>query len=511
MNFLKIVVTFLMLSFSMSSFSAQDYIEKYITPEHNQEFVTLMNDLAFNNDELDLDKLDRNIVKYNEIEKELYNSILLSEKYRYIERYNYTHSEALKKAEERIDKDKTLLFSLSQVINGLQNIKETHLELTKEEIKKKVAKLVFFLIPVQTFSHTSVYTDLNEMLLLIRKNFYRIPKDNEGLVASNIDTSKNSDLSLIDPSDSPFWKKTDIRSYNPMSEKFYGKKLFPESGNNTFYYKRMGRGSIKIKSFFYDNSGKKKKVTLKLGREVHPDLLSSHLARILGYKAKPMVFRKSITLKLGDTTYNQFLAQWALAHGDSGFHNVSGRIKSYDKDLNQVVLENVLLEAYPKNSLYKKIGPFKSARYGFDNRREYRALLLYASLINWSDSQERNIRVDSVRKSKSKSWKPIYYLNDTGMSMGDWHSVLNPGVVNTYRDDMVFKTNKNFILKYFQNGLHPNIWRDITRSDAEWIIRKMAQITPSQIKDITIASGLPVEVATLYQQRIARRINEEIP
>lgn len=508
---ITIAIATLAVFLCVTTNSAQAYYsnaEFNLSSKHDFEFHNRLNQIFFSNQKLDIDKIKNKIKSLSSEKEQFAQWQYVSLKTRYIEKNNLNDEKASKKANKQ---DEGILVAYDEVIRAMTELCVNANKLSAQQITDETSRILMLLIPLETIDKSNIFTNDIYLLKKMTDTFYRVSlKDQNQLQASNL-LLKNStsDLSKVDPADSALWTNNNIESYDPKSEIFYGQKLFPEAKQNViFKYKMMGRGSPKIKVEFNDQS-----FSVKLGREVSAEILAAQLARSVGYPSIPLVYRNEIILDLEDTTFEQFLAQWKIAHGNDGFHNFSGRVEklpSMNGQNNLVRLKQVALEAYPNSDLYNKLGPFRSARNGLNNRREYRAQLLYAALINWSDSKERNIRADMYRETINSAWKPLYFLNDIGMSMGDWYSVLNPGAVNTYRERMSTKIGDTVFLQYLQVGQHPDTWSQATASDLKWLIRRYSRLSDQQIDLMTQSSGFPKAVQALYAEKIKRRLNNLI-
>ena len=65
----------------------------------------------------------------------------------------------------------------------------------------------------------------------------------------------------------------------------------------------VNHGHVKV-------NGKKVNVKVKFGREAHTEVTTTALARMLGLHQDPMQARERVRVHLGDTTYEEFRAQW---------------------------------------------------------------------------------------------------------------------------------------------------------------------------------------------------------
>ncbi|MBK24281.1 MAG: hypothetical protein CME70_09815 [Halobacteriovorax sp.] len=514
----------ILVTTGLNAYSYESNSEGKVTAKHDQEFQKKLDKYFYTNKSLDIRKLE-NIIKTTTQKRDgIRNSVFLYEKTRYIEKYHLSDAEATKKANKRIAKNKTILFAFDLVIEKSKKLLRKNKILTERQIMDEASDILMFLSATNTVKNFTISWEITERLSDVIRNFYKLKLDDSAeLQASNLIDANNNflsqkdltehrknggDLSELNPPDSAFWQNNKVEKYDPFKEKYRGKKIFPKK-DVTFHYERFGKGAVKIKAFYNEmDEGelKERDVTIKLGKEVNSQLFSAHLARAVGYPAIPMVFRKNLKLNIGKLTYQQFISSWKENHGNGDF-NPSGLFK-YDRETNTVILKECFLEVYPKTGKkYAKLGPFRSGRNGFRNRREYRALILYMAMVGASDTGDRNIRVDAYKDKKTKEWKPLYFMNDTGYSMGTWYSGFNPLVVNQYVDKVVWDKGDKVWLTYFQQGPNPKTFRTVTATDIKWLARRYARLSHEQILNMGLSAGIPNYLAELYAEKIKRRIN----
>lgn len=487
-----------------------------------------------------VEKLINYISKRREI---LSHSLYMHYKSRFINNNGFSDEKASKMAKSRIKKKPREIHAFNQLIEKAEALLDAYHdgELDHVEKRDRVADILLLLAVCDTVHQDSIfYDDLKTFRNVIRL-FYKFPvNDYKKLQASNLlykdkfQTQKDLkrlrdegiDISRLNPPNSAFWTNTNIEEYDPEnSYEIFGEKIFPDE-DEPFFIKRMGQGTIKIKAFYMGKSSKgktkKKSITLRMGQEAHTSILASHLARLAGYHSIPSAFRRTVKLYLGDMTYDSFIARWKLTHSVKNGTTLT-HVREYNKDENYVILNNVTLEAYPGYSKrYRKMGNYRSARNGFPNRREERGKVVFNALIALNDHSENNIRVDMYRKKKTvdnpnPEWKTFIFSNDIGYSFGSHLIFDNLSTVNDYPDEFAEKDKfLGFIgkgkvkLRWMQTSLHHNTYRTASYSDAKWMARRFARISPEQIDKICDLSGFPQPVAELYAEKIKLRINNLI-
>ena len=176
---------------------------------------------------------------------------------------------------------------------------------------------------------------------------------------------------------------------------------------------------------------------------------------------------------------------------------------------NAVYVLNPTLEAYPDDEDYRRIGPFRMGDNGLPNRREYRAMVLYNSLISLQDQFEYQARVDAYRDPKSKTWRPLFFIADTSSALGLPAMLGNKGTVNEFTWKFTKRTDENVWL-FWLSVFNSRAWKDTTYSDLKWMARRMARLRTEQIDKIMSTSGFPEPVQILYGEKFKSRINQMI-
>lgn len=484
------------------------------------------------NGEIDLVKIDQLTAFLNQQKNLLLNSAKLSKKTNLIFNHGYEQIEAEKKGLQAQDEEAESIAPILFALEHVEDLKKNISTMTNAQIHEKVETILLFVAAGYTVYPEGIFTTAIDRSKSLLRNFFDFKKNDQGLVqASNlIDPqtkgflsdaqitklqSEGKDISQLNPPSSAFWTDNDIESYDPLNEIYWGKQLFPDKdiAIPVFKYKRMGNGNIKIKIEWTDEKDlnkkgepKKKDVTIRLGHEAYATPISSHLARIIGYPANPNIFRKKIKLELGKTSFEQFVNEWLAAHGSEQGSPLTHieRIKGE----NAVYIKNANLEAYPENDVYRKMGPFRMGDNGLNNRREYRALVLYNALISLEDQFEYQTRVDAYRENKKSLWQPLFYISDVGQSLGipTWG---NTGTVNEYTWNFTWQ-NDSEVKLFWISIFNSRTWEKTTYSDVKWMARRMARIKSSQIDDILRASGMPAPAQALYAEKIKSRLNKMI-
>lgn len=499
------------------------------TKSHSAEMKEKIEASLITDGDIDFVKLYSKMVflktKMAQYENDVYQNLYI----RSIEAHHLTRKQAKKKAKKRITSNRRTLLAFDQALAILDEIKDHTLDggsINEPIIKNKIGLYGIYLSLIDTYFQEDVDRAMLDDLLKLSKLFYkfkRVNKDKDE--ASNLPSPSGEgfmsqgdivalqktgvDISTIDPASSAFWENSDVASFDPNDETWKGHVLFqPKDQEQVLHYKRMADGTIKIKAYWLNSDKDEVDVTIRMSKEIHSGTLAGMLVRSLGYHATPTVFRKNVKLKLGKTTYDEFLSHLDKNHG-GGMTDISNFVNSYSAEDNSVILRYIALEAYPEKSLYRKMGPFRTGRNGYDNRREYRALVMTGALLSLNDAKSRQTRADIFRETTSSPWRPLIFLSDLGYSMGSYLVYDNLSSVNDYVTDTTHD-RKNSVTVRWMNSYGYKNFEQTTYSDARWWIRRARNLTSSKIYLMAKNAGYPEPVARLYGKKVAERINNYI-
>jgi hypothetical protein len=530
LHLLVSAITTFLLAFQVFAVTPYLYGEgKLGTKSHSSEMKNKIEASLLTDGDIDFVKLYSKMLflkaKMAQYENDVYQNLYI----RSIEDHHLTRKQAKKKAQKRITSNRRTLLAFDQALEILDEVKDHTLaggSVRDPIIKNRIALYGIYLSLIDTYFQEDIDRDIIDQLRNISKLFYKFKRVNKNKdEASNLplpsgegfmsqrdikDLQKTGvDISTIDPGSSAFWENSDVAGFDPNDEKWKGHVLFqPKDQEQVLHYKRMADGTIKIKAYWLNSDKDEVDVTIRMSKEIHSGTLAGLLVRSLGYHATPSVFRKNVKLKLGKTTYEEFLSHLDKNH-DGSITDVSNFVTSYNIEDNSVILRYIALEAYPDKSLYRKMGPFKTGRNGYDNRREYRALVMTGALLSLNDAKSRQTRADLFRENTKSPWKPLIFLSDLGYSMGSYLVFDNLSSVNDYVTDTT-ASRKNSVTVRWMNSYDYKNFEQTTYSDARWWIRRARKLTSSKIYLMAKNAGYPEPVARLYGKKIAERINDYI-
>jgi hypothetical protein len=464
----------------------------------------------------------------------LKSSAKLNRKTNLIDVHGVGREKAEKEGLQALDEEAETIAPVNFALESVEYILKNGRSLTRLDLERKVETALLWYVAAYTVHPKGIFTSAIERARNLSENFfdYRID-ERGGTPASNLLEKAGSqrilglseiqnlqrrgfDLSRLDPPSSAFWVNNRVEDYDPDQEIYFGQRLFPPKSIAVpvFEYERMGNGQVKFKTKWKDESERTKKgkpkeksVTLRVGWEAYTATVVNHLARALGYPAIPTTHRAKVKLLLGETSLEEFLSQYKSVHT-----NEMGSALTHIRRIpgeNAIYVLNATLEAYPDDEDYRRIGPFRMGANGFPNRREYRAMVLYNSLISLQDQFEYQARVDAYRDPDSGEWRPLFFIADTSSAMGLPAMLGNKGTVNEFTWKFTKRTDSKIWL-FWLSVFDSRAWRDATYSDLKWMARRMARLHSSQIDRIMMSSGFPRPVQELYADKLKSRLNQMI-
>ncbi|WP_374029645.1 hypothetical protein [Bdellovibrio bacteriovorus] len=530
MKFLVFILSLcLVAAFPASATSPYSPSEGYLDKGHDPALNKYRRKYFYGDDGKLSPRRLESLVQFLEFQKSLLmDSAKMNRKVNLILDHGYENDKAEKEGLEAQSSESETIAPLIFALEHTRDLQAHYKTMSPLQIHEKVELILLFIGAGYTPYPMTIISSWVDRAKNIAENFFEFAIDDSGKTqASNLllngrfanqndlraFRAQGGDVSKIDPPSSPIWTDNDIQAYDPYAEVYWKKKFFPprDVALPVFHYERMGNGTIKFKTHWFDENElnkkglpKKKDVTLRLGFEAYNASVVNHLARIVGYPANPTTFRAAIKLELGDVSFEEFLSQWKRRHGlemGSAMTHVE-RIPGE----NAVILKNVTLEAYPDKEEYRRMGPFRMGDNGLRNRREYRAMVLYNSLISLQDHFEYQSRVDAV-KDPQRGWLPIYFISDTSSALGLPAMLGNVGTVNEFTWEFT-KRDHGLVRLFWLSVFNSRTWKDTTYSDVKWLARRLAQIRTEQIDGIMDTSGFPEPARKLYGEKLKSRLNK---
>lgn len=454
-------------------------------------------------------------------------SFFMAEKMHFIERHNYSEKKAEKKARKRTGKDARVNFPYIYLNEKLNALKNNFNSMTQEQLKEELVTIGLVLETIDYEYQDHLYRGMIRGVKNVIKPFYRIPYNEvDKAQASNLTKNgkildpsevkelfnKGADLSLLNPPNNAFWTNNKVEEFSANSEVHRNEKFFPAEGTH-FVYDRFGRGNVKVKADYYegevenicDTEKESHGVTFRVATETNNHLISTNLARAIGYPIIPHAKRKEVIMHLCKTSFEEFLAQWEVRNDFRfGTFNTHGE---YLPELHAVKFRDVALESYPgkNDGRYKKVGQFRSQSMDLTNRREIRGQLILHALIALVDTKEGNQRID-FHRDENGNWNPLIYPNDLGRSLG-FQFIRTHGTINDYFNSFVTEGDDHLYIWWDHTGLDPKLYESVTISDVKWVTRRLARLSDKQIDEIVNQSHHVAPVKALYANKIKSRIS----
>jgi len=477
---------------------------------------------------LDIKKMRRMQEELRAKHKQLLDSFKQSIKIEFINRHQFSDKRSDRRAARRTGRDARVNLPFIAFDERLEYLIQNHKKLSPDQIEGEISTLMIYYQAVESYDDENLYQVALESVKSLLPPWYDISKQNlpeeealnllengqflstEQLVEKH---TKKADFSLLNPPNSAFWKNNNIEEFDPNSEEFLGERFFPQP-DALMVYDRMGTGQIKIKADFYPSGTKdvcstnldNGNVTLRLGQETQNQLMATQLARSVGYPAIPHVYRSQVKMYLCDTTFEEFVAQWKVAHNSNQGNFLSHG--QYLKDEHAVLLKGVALESYPgdKKDRYRKVGPFNIESMNLGQRREWRAWLAMNALIGLLDVSEVNFRLDMYKpEGLGQAWQPLLYFNDLGRSMG-YNLIRTHGTASDFTGKLAKDKGSYVRMHWDHYRIEHDHFKNTTAADVKWMVRRLARLSDLQINDIVDNSGHIPAVADLYKTNLKLRI-----
>ncbi len=341
------------------------------------------------------------------------------------------------------------------------------------------------------------------------------------------------------------------------SKNFEGKYDLAKARNVVFFSSIKASATspkINVKDIY---GGKWK---LKWSVEVQPETISTRLYAKVGAKFFDLVYPSSLgfngTVLILDkakpedkscesidtyeklrkcmlnSTYNFDLREYAHSHGVVTSENVETIFKgSIDKNLKAgnpedyigreyVTFKKALLE-YKFDQGFTRGGPVSLGKYGAEEDRVSRGLMLFNMWIQNYDAKDDNARSVLAKDfSQKDSLEYFEFFHDLGASLGERGEA---GLFNDLKTDEDFiKTGSGLTFKNFLNRLiiipgksriffpvttiySPAAWSKATFSDARWMALKIAQVKRVDLEKIVALTDWPDFAQKAFVNKLINR------
>lgn len=321
------------------------------------------------------------------------------------------------------------------------------------------------------------------------------------------------DISELNPGKSALWRPqtADERAHMyDVDERFFPRK----DVRKTFDHVMLGgANSDKIKLEYNDDDGIKRRVKLKIGDEVHLELASSALMRLLGFHTDWMTYAGDVTFYLKNKTFENFEAEIRQKFGQDCNVRYNYERGVTDEGEEFITWRDTLYEARPDDE--KRIAPLDIASWDLQNRREYRGLKLALAWLGVNDMKSDNMKTLLVKRDGE--WIPEHRIHDLGVSLGATLTFTGPdsalslpapyGKVNQLETRVVKKKKDGVKVVWNDFCYQHRQYNSGTYYDLKWMARKIARLTKHDIKEAFAHAGMHPDMAHLYTIKMIKRRN----
>src|SRR5258705_5925655 len=260
------------------------------------------------------------------------------------------------------------------------------------------------------------------------------------------------------------------------------------------------------------------------GKEMQPDLRRVTLIKkeTGGYSTKYRVKDASgheWVAKLGKEAQSETAAtrlMWAVGYfSDVDYLIPSVRIEGLKK-----TFTNVRFSARAKG--VKRIDGWKWDDNPFLGKPEFKGLKVMMVLLNNFDIKDSNNKILVIHNDRGET-ELKYFVADLGGTFGKVYGmpkifrsfVFKPdrNNPNAYAKTHMIDKVKDGRIRFHYSGKRPNLFKDITVEDAEWIAGRLSQLSDRQIEDAFRAANYRPEEIRKLTQGLHERIKElvELP
>lgn len=321
------------------------------------------------------------------------------------------------------------------------------------------------------------------------------------------------DISKLNPGESALWRMQTKVEKKHMYDKDPVYYPSPETKKTFDHVMLGGANSDKIKLTYFDKNGHERDVKLKIGDEVHLELASSALMRLIGFHADPMTYAGNVTFFLKDKTFDNFEAEIRQKFGQRA--NVRYNYERGISDSGEMFItwRDTLYEARPESEI--RIAPLDFGSWDLQNRREYRGIALAIAWLGINDLKADNTKTLLVKRDGL--WIPEHRIHDLGVSLSSTltftgiDSVLSLpapyGKVNQFESKFIKKKKDGVKVTWNDFVYQHRLYGSVTYYDLKWMARKIAALTKKDIKMAFNYSGMHKDVAHLYAIKTIKRRN----
>ncbi len=348
------------------------------------------------------------------------------------------------------------------------------------------------------------------------------------------------DISSLNPLNSGFWRAPhSIRAFDTRN--YNGQSGFPEgitnphteisllydwggrfTGRTPKMRVRYGKAQYKMK-YLAEAMNSEHALSLsnihrywrKTSPEVNAETVANSLAAALGFTVDPTFFKRSVKLYLPladptsaeefDQAYQRLLADHQRWRG----HRPEKALADINQDAQgrwYIRMRSVQLERRSDADSDLSVGSFIKASFSRPFKREFRAFALFLAWVSDQDVKDDNASLVLVGNAEGR--KVAYSAADMGGVLGSWFAKDSPNFLGRDLVDRVRRKPDGTIYEVVLNYFTPfknSALNVMSLSDAKWMTRLMAQLSPAQIKNAFLAAGYSDMIAEYFTQIMLRR------
>lgn len=322
-----------------------------------------------------------------------------------------------------------------------------------------------------------------------------------------------TDLSeLGPPSDSTFWRDPGAIADRDVQEVYFGGgDSLHEGLSLPFPTDRAKLDSIRTtqtKPKFDLKArvdGVKRRYKLKVGAEVNSEPVAGALLTLLGFDTDIVRHVRDFRIDLGDTSIESIREAWR-SYFEFGRIHLRFSFDDYfeighDQEGTFLVAREATLAAKPKE--LTRVGPWPYGANGNEGLREVRGLgVLSLWLANSDIKESENNKI--ILRERPGGQVSVHHVNhDLGHAFG---GVISEQI-NALPWTLARRGLDGTVRFAFHSTWDPSLRTRITRSDARWMTRLIAQLTRAQITEAVSLGGWPDPVAGLLVEKLIHRRN----
>jgi len=202
------------------------------------------------------------------------------------------------------------------------------------------------------------------------------------------------DLSRLNPGSTAFWSRRspcDIAAWDAKTSVEY-----PNAEEKITYQAPRYRSKFSTKMTAYTiRNGQKHRFKIKLGQEVHSEIIVVRLRQYMGFHQDHMRHYPQVKMYLGDKSYAQFERDLQVKYGTEQLRrHVLQRGKDEDTGEAWVVFRDVAIEARPSEQI--RVSAIDYGSYDGSRTREVRSSALLYAFLAQGDHCTKNSRYAST-------------------------------------------------------------------------------------------------------------------